>query len=274
MGSAAWQTTRNAWSSCTRSSPCGQWLNTSEGDACGRCAYAKLQEMQALERAAQARGRGKGGKGTAPGAASSGGRGGATGVGARGGAASIDHRAQNKAELAAATANVSWKHRPQDAAGMSTGMSTAHDRAALRLGPLGDLPPAPLPAAPRSAPAPLTAEQRQQQKEQAAAQAAVQADALRQKMEQKARERRPLEEQYQMARTFLADADAELVHALEVLARPEVAAAQALVDTHAWNDMPLVERIRREQKLLREVQPDQPHARAEAQRQPQVQAAE
>ena len=34
-------------------SPCGQWLNTSEGDACGRCAYAKLQEMQALERAAQ-----------------------------------------------------------------------------------------------------------------------------------------------------------------------------------------------------------------------------
>ena len=34
------------------SSPCGQWLNTSEGDACGRCAYAKQ-----LERAASARGR-------------------------------------------------------------------------------------------------------------------------------------------------------------------------------------------------------------------------
>ena len=270
------------------SSPCGQWLNTSEGDACGRCAYAKLHEMQALERAAQARGRGKG---AASGAASSGGKGGATGVGARGGAASIDHRAQNKAELDAQMANVSWKHRPQDGAGMGTGMgtgmSTANDRAALRLGPLSYPPsapplrPRPQPATPRSdpaplglgplsgpcmraalsrasgvplwsAPAPLTGAQRQMQMQQAAAEDARKRDALRQKQEQKQRVRLPLEVQLQMARSDLAGADAALVHALRVLARPEVTAAQALVDTRAWSETPLIERIRTAEKLLQE----------------------
>ena len=182
------------------STPCGQWLNTSEGDVCARCAYAKLQEVQALERAALARGRGKGGgkggasAGGASAGAPSGGRGGATGVGARGGAASIDHRAQNKAELDAKMASVSWKHRPQEGR-MGGGMSTANERAALLVGPLSDRPPAPPPAAPRSAPAPLADEQRQQQRDQAAAQAAVQAAALRQRMDQKTRERLPLESQ-------------------------------------------------------------------------------
>ena len=191
---------------------------------------------------------------------------------------SIDHRAQNKAELDAQMANVSWKRRPQDGAGMGSGMgsgmSTANDRAALRLGPLSDPPSAPPPAAPRSAPAPLTGEQQQQQKEQAAALHKQRADALREKTDQKQRERLPLEVQYKIARTFLAT-NAELVHALEVLARPEVAAAQALVDAHAWSETPLIERIAREQKLLREAQPDQPQPQAEepaqAKEQPQEQ---
>ena len=75
---------------------------------------------------------------------------------------------------------------------------------------------------------------------------------MREKMERKHRERLPLETQLQMARSDLAGADAALVHALRVLARPEVTAAQALVDTRARGEMPLIERIRSAEKLLLE----------------------